>query len=253
MIFEVTADAYGRYMGRFSEPLAHRFADLLQLRQGQHALDVGCGPGALTAVLTERLGAGAIAAVDVSESFVAALRARLPGVDVRRAGAEHLPFDDSEFDVAAAQLVVHFMTDAVAGLTEMARVTRSGGLVAACVWDYGNGRGPLTPFWRAAHDLDPDVPDESDRAGTRAGQLHDMFAAAGLRDIQSSELAVTVTYPAFEDWWEPLTLGVGATATYMAGLDDAQRAALRVHCAAQLPTPPFGITGVAWSAVGVAG
>ncbi|WP_433297012.1 class I SAM-dependent methyltransferase [Pseudonocardia sp. CA-142604] len=253
MTFEVTADAYGRHMGRFSEPLAGRFADLLQLRQGRRVLDVGCGPGALTAVLTEHLEAGAVAAVDMSESFVAAVRTRLPGVDVRRAAAEHLPFDDAEFDVAAAQLVVHFMTDPVGGLTEMARVTRPGGLVAACVWDYGGGRGPLTPFWRAARDLDPDVADESDRAGTRVGQLAEMFAAAGLRDIQSSELAVTVTYPTFEDWWEPLTLGVGATAKYMAGLDDARQAALRARCAAQLPPPPFEITGVAWAAVGVAG
>ncbi|GAA1299451.1 class I SAM-dependent methyltransferase [Pseudonocardia xinjiangensis] len=252
MSFDVTADAYGRFMGRFSEPLARRFADLLQLRQGRRALDVGCGSGALTAVLAEHLGAGAVAAVDPSESFVAAVRTRLPGVDVRRAAAERLPFEDAVFDVAAAQLVVHFMADAVAGLTEMARVTRSGGLVAACVWDNGGGRGPLSPFWRVAHDLDPDVV-ESDRAGTREGRLAELFAAAGLRDVRSGELAVRVTYPTFEDWWEPLTLGVGSTGSYVAGLDDARQAALRAHCAAQLPPPPFEITGVAWSAVGVAG
>jgi SAM-dependent methyltransferase len=252
MSFDVTADAYGRFMGRFSEPLARRFADLLQLRQGRRALDVGCGSGALTAVLTEHLGAGAVAAVDPSESFVAAVRTRLPGADVRRAAAERLPFEDAAFDVAAAQLVVHFMADAVAGLAEMARVTRSGGLVAACVWDNGGGRGPLSPFWRVAHDLDPDVA-VSDRAGTREGRLAELFAEAGLRDVQSSELAVTVTYPTFEDWWEPLTLGVGSTGSYVAGLDDARQAALRAHCAAQLPPPPFEITGVAWSAVGVAG
>ncbi|WP_433555991.1 class I SAM-dependent methyltransferase [Pseudonocardia xinjiangensis] len=252
MSFDVTADAYGRFMGRFSEPLARRFADLLQLRQGRRALDVGCGSGALTAVLAEYLGAGAVAAVDPSESFVAAVRTRLPGVDVRRAAAERLPFEDAGFDIAAAQLVVHFMADAVAGLTEMARVTRSGGLVAACVWDNGGGRGPLSPFWRVAHDLDPDVA-ESDRAGTREGKLAELFATAGLRDVRSGELAVRVTYPTFEDWWEPLTLGVGSTGSYVAGLDDARQAALRAHCAAQLPPPPFEITGVAWSAVGVAG
>src|ERR1700754_1442608 len=253
MSFAVAPDAYEKYMGRYSGPLATGFADSLQLRDGQRALDVGCGPGALTAVLVERLGAGAVAAVDPSEPFVAAARSRLPGVDIRHATAEHLPFEDGGFDVAAAQLVVHFMADPLAGLTEMVRVTRSGGLVAACVWDHAGGRGPLSPLWRAGYDLDPDAPGESDRPGSRAGELAELLAAAGLQDIRSSELRATAAYPTFDDWWDPMMLGVGPGGTYIAGLDDERRAALRAHCAELLSRAPFAITGVAWSAVGVVG
>src|SRR5579859_4600193 len=122
MSFDVSADAYLRFMGRYSEPLAPQFADLAGFGRGQRALDVGCGPGALTAVLVSRAGAEAVSAVEPSASFVAAARERLPGADVRQAAAERLPFPDGVFDVVLAQLVVHFMTDPVTGLREMARV-----------------------------------------------------------------------------------------------------------------------------------
>jgi SAM-dependent methyltransferase len=119
----------------------------------------------LTAQLVERLGAPAVSAIDPSAPFVAAIRARFPEVDVRPGVAEQLPFPDDCFDLALAQLVVHFMTDAVSGLAEMARVTRPGGLVAACVWDHAGGGSPLTTFWRAVHDTDPDARDEAELGG----------------------------------------------------------------------------------------
>lgn len=171
MSFDVTAEAYARFMGRYSEPLAAQFARSADVRASQRALDVGCGPGALTAELVERLGIGAVSAIDPSPPFVAAIQARFPEIDVQSGVAEHLPFPDAGFDVALAQLVVHFMTDPVAGLTEMARVTRPGGLVAACVWDHAGGSGPLASFWRAVHDVDPGAGDEAGLAGAREGHL----------------------------------------------------------------------------------
>jgi ubiquinone/menaquinone biosynthesis C-methylase UbiE len=158
--FAVAADAYDRFMGRYSVRLAPSFADFAQVVPGHRVLDVGCGPGALTAELVRRLGATAVAAVDPSEQFAAAAEERHPGVDVRVAAAEALPFADGEFDEVLAQLVVHFMNDPVRGLAEMARVTREGGVVAACVWDHAGGQTPLAPFWAAVHDLDPDAADE---------------------------------------------------------------------------------------------
>ena len=116
MAFDVGAEAYGAFMGRYSEPLADGFVELAGVRAGQRALDVGCGPGALTARLAERLGPDAVVALDPSDSFVAAARDRCPGVDVRVGVAERLPFEDDGVDVALAQLVVHFMADPVAGL-----------------------------------------------------------------------------------------------------------------------------------------
>jgi SAM-dependent methyltransferase len=247
MSFNVSADAYGRFMGQFSEPLAEQFAEYAGVRAGQRAVDVGCGPGALTARLVERLGAEAVTAIDPSPPFVEATQARFPGVDVRAGGAEQLPFDDDAFDLALAQLVVHFMSDPVAGLREMGRVTRPGGVVAACVWDHGGGAGPLSTFWRAVRETDPDAHDESGLAGAREGHLAELFDAAGLTDIEDSVLTVTVPFATFEAWWEPYTLGVGPAGAHVAELDDAAREDLQAACARLLPTAPFEIAASAWS------
>jgi SAM-dependent methyltransferase len=249
MAFDVTAEAYDRFMGRFSEPLAAQLADLADVTagSGRRVLDVGCGPGALTGVLAGRLGAGAVAAVDPSEMFVAAARDRLPGVDVRRAAAEDLPYPDDTFDAALAQLVVHFMADPVAGLGEMARVTRPGGVVTACVWDFAGERAPLSTFWRAVGDLDAAAVDESGLPGARDGHLVELAAAAGLVDPAQAELTVRITYPTFDAWWEPYTLGVGPAGDHVARLDDAGRAALRARCAELLPTGPLDVEAVAWA------
>ena len=249
MAFDVTAEAYGRFMGRFSEPLAGELADLADVVAGSRlrVLDVGCGPGALTAELVRRVGPDAVAAVDPSEPFVVAARGRLPDVDVRRATAEALPHPDGAFDAALAQLVVHFMADPVAGLREMGRVTRPGGVVAACVWDFAGERAPLTTFWHAAGQLDAATVDESGLAGAREGHLVELAGAAGLAGAEQSELTVRVTYPTFEDWWQPYTLGVGPAGDHVARLDDARRDALRARCAALLPPPPIEVVATAWA------
>lgn len=252
MSFAVPADAYDRFMGRYSVKLAPRLADLADLEVGQRVLDVGCGPGALTEELVGRLGPGDVTAVDPSETFVAAARERLPGVTVERASAERLPFPDHSFDAALAQLVVHFMSDPVAGLREMARVTRTGGVVATCVWDHAGGKGPLSVFWEAVHVLDPGVPDESRLAGAREGHLRELLEAAGLRDVEDTQLTVSVEHPTFEDWWEPFTLGVGPAGGYAASLDPERQARLRELCRTRLPGVPLVITARAWAARGLA-
>ena len=250
MSFAVSANAYDRFMGRYSTPLAPELADLAGVEPGQRALDVGCGPGALTSELVARLGAEAVAAVDPSESFVAAARERNPGVDVRQAAAETLPFADDEFDVSLAQLVVHFMADPVAGLREMARVTRSGGVVVACVWDHGGGRGPLSLYWTAVRQLDPGAPDESELAGARQGHLIELFEAAGFDDVEGADLAVEVEHATFDDWWEPFTLGVGPAGAYVARLDPAGRANLEERCRQLAPPAPFTLDAHAWATRG---
>ena len=249
MSFAVAADAYDRFMGRYSVPLAPAFADFAGVTAGQHVVDVGCGPGALTAHLAELLDPAAVAAVDPSDSFVEAARERHPDVTVERAAAEELPFADGAFDAALAQLVVHFMTDPVAGLREMARVTRDHGVVAACVWDHAvGGQGPLCVFWDAVHELDAAAPDESALAGTREGHLGELLGAAGLHDVEESELTVRVEHASFEEWWEPYTLGVGRAGDYVAGLDPERRAELRERCRAKLPPAPFAVDARAWCA-----
>jgi SAM-dependent methyltransferase len=250
--FAVDADAYDRFMGRYSVLLAPLFADFAAVSTGQQVLDVGCGPGALTADLVGRFGPAAVSAVDPSESFVAAVQERHPGVSVRRASAEELPFPDDAFDAALAQLVVHFMADPVVGLAEMARVTRPQGVVAACVWDLAGGQGPVSLFWEAARELDPDVEDESQLAGTRDGQVAQLLGAAGVNEIEETTLSMSVEHPSFEDWWQPFTLGVGPAGAYAAGLDATRQARLRELCSEMLPPPPFTVTARAWAARGLA-
>ena len=251
MTFDVAAEAYDRFMGRYSVQLAAQLAEFGGVEAGQRVLDVGCGPGALTGELVRRVGAEAVTAVDPSAPFVAAAKARHPAVEVQRASAEQLPFDDGIFDVALAQLVVHFMADPVAGLREMARVTRPGGVVAACVWDHAGDRTPLAVFWRAARELDPGAQDESALAGAREGHLAELLAEARLTSVEEATLQATLEFASFEDWWEPFTLGVGPAGAYVGTLDDAPRGLLRERCDELLGAPPFTVSSVAWAARGL--
>ena len=252
MSFAVSADAYDRFMGRYSAKLSPQLADLAGVKGGQRVLDVGCGPGALTAELVSRVGPAAVSAVDPSESFVAAARERHPSVSVQQASAEQLPFPDHAFDVSLAQLVVHFMSDPAAGAAEMVRVTRHDGVVAACVWDHAGGQGPFSALWEAARELDPEVDDESRLMGTREGDLARLFESAGLHEVEETALFVSVEHPSFEEWWERFTLGVGIPGAYVAGLEPERRAQLRERCRERLPDAPFLLTARAWAALGLA-
>jgi SAM-dependent methyltransferase len=253
MSFEVAAERYDRFMGRYSRLLSAPMADFAGVAHGARALDVGCGPGALTTELVARLGAEAVVAVDPSSPFVEAARARHPGVQVLEASAEALPFEDGTFDVALAQLVVHFMADPVAGIGEMRRVTRRGGVVSACVWDYGGGISPLGAFWQAARELQPDLEDdESRRAGARAGHLTELFEAAGLRFVEETALPVRLEHPTFEGWWEPFEGGVAPAGAFVQSLDGERREVLRNRCRELLGPAPFTVRAQAWAARGAA-
>ena len=250
MTFNVAAESYDRFMGRYSTLLAPLMADLADVSTGQRVLDVGCGTGALTAELVRRVGAANVAAVEPSPPFVDAIRARFPDVEIHQASAEELPFADDVFDVAIAQLVVHFMEDPVGGLREMARVTRPGGVVGASVWDHAGERGPLSTFWQAARSLEAETIDESRLAGARADHLAQLMREAGLHAVEATELTVSREHPSFEEWWEPYTAGVGPAGAYVARLDDAARERLRDRCRELLPEAPFTIDSVVWAARG---
>lgn len=251
MSFAVAPEAYDRFMGRYSVLLAPQMATFAGIAGSQRVLDVGCGPGALTTELVRRLGPASVTAVDPSEKFVNAARERLPGVTLEVASAEHLPFPDRSFDAVIAQLVVHFMNDPIAGLAEMARVTRAQGVVAVCVWDHAGGRGPLGTFWDAARALDPAVNDESGLAGAREGHLEELLDAVGLHEIEATALEVSVEHRTFDDWWGSFALGVGPAGRYMADLTANRKAELRGLCRERIPNEPFLVTGRAWAAKGI--
>jgi SAM-dependent methyltransferase len=251
--FAVDAEAYDRFMGRYSSPLATAFCAFVDVAPGQRVLDVGCGPGAFVAELVERVGASSVTAVEPSPTFVAAVRSRFPGVDVRAASAEDLPFGDDTFDLACAQLVVHFMDDPSRGVAEMARVARPGGSVATCVWDFVGGRAPVSPFWEAAATVLGEIEDESALAGAGQGQLTSLLASAGLLDLEETALQISVRHETFDEWWEPFTLGVGPAGAAAASLGGDELDAIRQRCRELLGDGPFTLEAAAWAARGRVG
>lgn len=248
MSFAVSAAAYDRFMGRFSAPLAVAFADWVGVEPGMRVLDVGSGPGALSATLLDRVGPGSVTAADPAPAFIEALHDRLPAVTAVVAGAEDLPQGDDTFDATLANLVVPFMTDPPAGVREMARVTRPGGVVAATVWQHAEGTSPLTPFWDGVHTLDPDATDEALVLGAAEGQLADLLTEAGLTDVRSTAIEVAVEFDSFDDWWEPFTYGVGPAGAYLAAQSNGRRHQIRAACSDILGPAPFSVTGAAWCA-----
>jgi SAM-dependent methyltransferase len=258
-MFRAPADAYDRFVGRYGPQLAAALIGFAGIEPGMRALDVGCGPGALTGALATRLGERSVCGVDPSPPFVDACRARQPGVDVVVGAAEALPFGDGEFDAVASQLVVNFMDDPHAGVREMARVARPGGIVASCVWDYAGEMTLLRAFWDAAREVDPQRAATADEGVVMPwcadGELAELWRDAGLRDVRFGALTVSAAYTGFDDLWSPLPTGVGPAGAFCASLDDERRAALRDVYRGRLGAgdDPFELTARAWAVAGAVG
>jgi ubiquinone/menaquinone biosynthesis C-methylase UbiE len=250
--FKAPAEDYDRFMGRYTPALAAALADAAGIQPGMRVLDVGCGPGGLTRELATRLGAGNVAAIDPAAQFAAACRDRNPGADVRTGVAEQLPWPAAHFDAALSSLVIGFMHDPGQGIKEMARVTRPGGTVAACMWDIANGgMTMLAIFWTAARQVEPAAPGEAAMAGTTDGDIARVLRQAGLQQVTSGALASHADYTGFDDFWQPFTLAVGPAGHYLRSLPAARQAAVRDACRAQLPDGPFTLPARAWYAGGL--
>jgi SAM-dependent methyltransferase len=257
--FRASADAYDRLVGRYGPPLASAMIDFAGVAPGMRALDVGCGPGALSDALARRLGASNVFAVDPSQPFVDACRARLPDVNVTLGSAEALPFGDGSFDVALSQLVVNFMSDAPTGVGEMARVVRTDGIVAACVWDYAGQMTLLRAFWDAAGEVAPDRAGAADEGVVMnwcgEGELASLSEVVGLREVRLGALVVSADYSDFEDLWSGFLTGVAPSGAFCKSLDDDGRAKLHDALRRRLGVDdgPFQLSARAWAVAGVAG
>jgi SAM-dependent methyltransferase len=254
--FRASADAYDRHVGRYGAELATALIAFAGVEPGMRALDVGCGPGALTAALAERLGPACVCGADPSQPFVEACRARLPGVEVIVAGAEELPFAGATFDATLSQLVVNFMSDAEAGVREMARVTRPGGVVASCVWDYAGEMTLLRAFWDAAREVEPERAAAADEGVVMRwcgeGELAALWRDAGLRELRFGPLVVSASYSDFEDLWAPLPTGIAPSGAFCKSLDEHRRAALHDAYRRRLGVGdgPFELSARAWAVAG---
>jgi len=251
MTFAVSGEAYDDFMGRYSRELAPAFADFAGVEAGQTVVDVGCGSGILTEELARRLGPEAVAAADPSP-LVEAAAARVPGADVRKAPAEDLPWPDGMFDAALAQLVLHFLENPVAGLVEMRRVVRPGGVVAACSWNFPKMR-LLRTFWDAAGSVIPSAPRESLEMES-LDELAGLGREAGLEDVVAVPLEVSSRYETFDELWESFQHGVGPAGEFCASLSPELRDAVRDEYRRRLGEPSGGFTlaAEAWAVRGSA-
>lgn len=252
-MFRVTGDAYDSFMGRWSRQLSPALAEAAGIAAGHRVLDVGCGPGALTGVLVDLVGAGSVAACDPSPPFVAVCAARHPGVDVQQAGAEDLPWPDQTFDAVLAQLVLNFVPDRAAAAAEMTRVLRPGGTVVAAVWDYAEGMEMLRHFWDAAREIRPDAPDEAHPTALGGeGELADFLTGAGFDAVSEGTLRVESTYADGNELWQGFLAGAGPAGAWCLTLSEDEREALRRELLGRLPeSGPVTLTAVARCGTGV--
>ncbi|MFE2329470.1 class I SAM-dependent methyltransferase [Streptomyces sp. NPDC059385] len=253
----VTGDAYERYMGRWSVPVAERFVAWLGCADGLRWLDVGCGTGALSRVVAERCRPRAVLGVDPSRGFVASARAGAPAAARFVVGdAASLPARDAGWDVVGSGLVLNFLPEPGAALAEAVRVVRPGGLVAAYVWDYAEGMELLRRFWRVAVAVDPSAAevDETRRFPVcRPEPLRALWADAGLAEVAVAPIEVATVFGDFDDLWVPFLAGQGPAPAFVAGSDPTVRERLREALRADVPARADGsiaLTARAWAVKG---
>jgi SAM-dependent methyltransferase len=210
-------------------------------------LDVGCGPGALTAELVRRVGPEHVSAVEPAAHFAQTCRERVPDADIRTCPAEQLPWSDAEFDLALAQLVVSFMADADHGAAEMRRVVRKGGTVALCMWGAGPALEMGHVFWQSASEHDRSLDGRDPMRYRSDAELRGLLERAGLAEIESSLLALRVRYSDLDDFWDSIVHGAGTIGSYMATVDAQRQSLIRESCRQRLgnPSGPFELNAQA--------
>jgi SAM-dependent methyltransferase len=252
-----SGDPYERYVGRWSRQVAPRFVAWLDLPAGGTVVDVGCGTGALCEAILGRAKPARVVGVEPSDGFRETAAARLGGrAELHAGNAQSIPLHDGEADAVLSALVLNFVPDPVAGVTEMARVARHEGIVAAYVWDYAGRMDLMRRFWDVAAELDPAAAklDEGVRFPLcKPEALAALFARAGLRDIAQTSIDVDTTFADFDDYWLPFTGGQGPAPSYAMSLSQAGRDRLREHLRERLRPRPDGSIGLVARALAIRG
>jgi SAM-dependent methyltransferase len=217
------AEAYERFMGRWSRLVAPLLVDFAALPDSGRVLDIGSGTGALAFEVVQRKPASRVTGIDPSKEYVAYAASRNPAP--ARAGfevgdAQALTFADATFAASVSLLVFNFIPDPAKALREVRRVTRSGGPVAAAVWDYGGRMRMLRVFWDAVVETDPAAAkrDEKNMPLCREGELSKLWKEGGLEDVREQPLEITLAFASFADFWDPFLLGQGPAGAYVRAL-----------------------------------
>ena len=236
---------YEPYVGRWSRLVAKEFLQWLKLPAQLDWLDVGCGTGALTQTIVQQMQPRSVTGIDPSAGFIDYAKAHTsdPRVTFEVADAQSLPVESARFDAAVSGLVLNFVPKPLLAAQEMARAVRSGGMVAAYVWDYAGKMEMMRYFWDAAVELDPAASKlvESIRFPIcQPDALVALWSEVELRDVQLREIDVPTTFRDFDDYWNPFLGGQGPAPSYAMSLSEERRVALRDRIRAMLPIEPDG-------------
>jgi SAM-dependent methyltransferase len=253
------SDGYERFMGRWSRRLAPVFLDFAQVGAGCVVLDVGCGTGALACAAVADIGSVNVTGIDPCEAYIRSAQERAAGHPMRFevGDAQALPYPDATFDRALSMLVLNFLAEPVTALREMIRVTRPNGVVAAAVWDYGDGRGMLRTFWDEAIAEIPRAASRDERRMplSRRGELAELWRAQGLADVQEQPLTIESALRSFDDYWQPFRARQGPAGSFTVALSEPERQALQSRLRDRLsdggPDRPFTLPARAWAVRGV--
>jgi SAM-dependent methyltransferase len=253
------SDAYERFMGRWSRRLAPLLVTFASVDDQTSVLDVGCGTGAVALAVADAFPSARVTGIDASNAYVAVAQARAPRHRMRFlvGNAQALELPSATFDRTLSMLAINFFPDPAAALREMIRVTRPDGVIAAAVWDYGDGMQMLRVFWDEAVALDPAIAARDERHMTlcRPGELTSLWSASGLDRVEEQPLVIDLAFASFDDYWSPFLGGQGPAGAYVTSLADSARAALETRLRARLlgtrPDGPFTLPARAWAVRGV--
>lgn len=252
--------AYEVFLGRWTRLLSEPLLDFLAPPFEGPLLDVGCGTGSLARAMAKRWPQRRVCGLDIAASYVEFARAQSPDtIEFTTGDAAALSYANESFAAAAAQLVLNFVPDPARALTEMMRVTRPGGAVAASVWDFRGGLVFQRLFWDTASGIDPGAGRARDKLFSGALALPDglpaLFKTCGLARIERASLTIRMDYASFDDYWQPLHGGQGPVGTYVAGIEPGLRgtieAAVRSAYLSGAPDGPRSMTATAWAVRGV--
>ncbi len=244
-------EAYEQFMGRWSREIGKAFLTWLQPPERAHWLDIGCGTGIFTELISDTCAPASVIAIDPSESQIGLARTRVTPMktEFRIADAQHLPFPDKSFDIVASALVVNFISKKADAMSQMRRVVRPGGLVAACVWNFAAELSPSGPLRRAMRRIGIEAPPIPGTDTSRPAVLADLLQEAGLKELDTESIEVTVSFRDFDDFWHSQTPHYAPTTSIIAAMSLRDR--LRLMEAVRDCLQPLW-DGVGYSATAIA-
>jgi len=256
-------EAYGRWMGRWSERLAPDFVRFAGLTEGCRVVDVGAGTGVLGSAIGQLVSQVEVVGVEPSVEYVAFARALHTDkrLSFEVGDAQGLAFPDDSFDASLALLILQEVPDAEKAAGEMRRVTRPGGTVAACQWDFRDGMPMLALFWDAVCEARPDTQTRQEAVNrvplgySDSESLVRLWSKADLRSVETLGLEISMSFASFDDYWRPFLSGATSTSSYAATLLDSVRETvvqtLRKRLIGDGPDRPFDLPARAWAVRGI--